>query len=82
MIGYGRRRYGLLEGDLVQVKGFMRIRDPKTNTVSTPTDWSPGIILRIYDSNVYEGVSADVLVGEAVVWCETKNISILERVDA
>ena len=82
MIGYGRRRYGLLEGDLVQVKGFRRIRDPKSDSAPTPTDWSPGIVLTIYDSNVYEGASAEVLVGQAVVWCEVKNISILERVDA
>jgi|TARA_Y100000310_G_scaffold191613_1_gene191568 hypothetical protein len=64
-----RRRYGLLEGDLVQVRNM---RDDNV----MPT----GIVLKIYDSNMYEGASAEVLVrGSHVTLCEVRWLSILEH---
>ena len=82
MIGYGRRRYGLLEGDLVRASSFRRIRSASGSAIPpTPSDWSPGIVLSIYDSNVYEGASAEVLIGDVVVFCEARNLTVLEPAD-
>ena len=62
-----RRRYGLLEGDLVQVRNM---RDDGAMPA--------GIVLKIYDSNMYEGASADVLIGAShVTLCEVRHLSIL-----
>tara|TARA_Y100000593_G_scaffold84879_1_gene161020 strand:- start:801 stop:1070 length:270 start_codon:yes stop_codon:yes gene_type:complete len=89
MIGYGRRRYGLLEGDLVEVISPGRtIPRESREDGSIPMDdyksltGQAGIILTIYDSNVYEGASADVLVGNSVIWCEAKNLTVLEKSDS
>lgn len=85
---YRRRRYGILEGDLVRVDSFRRIRsDCDTDNDDggyppTPVDCSPGIILTIYDSNVYEGASAEVLMGDVVIMCEARDLTVLEPVDA
>jgi hypothetical protein len=82
---FRRRRYGLLEGDLVRVSSFRRIRFASGSGAGvppTPDDWNPGIVLSIYDSNVYEGASAEVLMGDVVVMCEARDLTVLEPVDA
>ena len=69
----------------MRVSSFRRIRynsGSQAPVPPTPDDWSPGIVLTIYDSNVYEGASAEVLMGEVVVMCEARDLTVLEPVDA
>jgi len=59
-----RHRWSLEPGDLVRV---INPRPPLESSAHPI-----GMVLSIYSANVYEGSSADILVGRRKLWIETK----------